>query len=371
MGKKSKANKKTIILTGGGSAGHVTPNLALLPRLKVLGFNIHYIGGNGIEKELVQAAGLPFYRISSGKLRRYLDPKNLTDMFRVVKGLSDAYFVLRKVRPDIVFSKGGFVSVPVVAAAGLLGIPVVVHESDYTPGLANKLSSPFAKKICVSFPETLPHVPKAKGVLTGTPIRESILNGSKKAGLKLCDFKPSENGTYKNTLLVFGGSLGSARINDCVRKLLPKLVKCYNIVHICGKGKLLNSSELDASVNASYRQFEYVNKELADLFAMSDAVISRAGANSIFELLALKKPHLLIPLPKGSTSRGDQILNANSFKEQGFSKVLTDEQMTPETLFVEIADLMNNRAIYTQNMQKTALSDGADRIVNVITGTIG
>ena len=304
---------KKIVLTGGGTAGHVTPNIALLPKLRELGYEIHYIGSyDGIEKKLIADFDIPYYGISTGKLRRYFDVKNFTDPFRVVKGFSEAKKILKQIKPDIVFSKGGFVSVPVVRAAASLKIPCIIHESDMTPGLANKLCIPVATKVCCNFPETLQNLPADKAVLTGSPIRGELTKGNKIAGLDLCGFSANQP-----VIMVIGGSLGAANVNKAVRDALPALLKDFQVVHLCGQGKvdnlLLNTK--------GYKQFEYVKAELKDLFAMADVVISRAGANAICELLALKKPNLLIPLVSGS--RGDQILNANSFEAQGFSMVLS------------------------------------------------
>ncbi|MCL2527702.1 MAG: undecaprenyldiphospho-muramoylpentapeptide beta-N-acetylglucosaminyltransferase, partial [Defluviitaleaceae bacterium] len=300
---------KKIILTGGGTAGHVTPNLALLPLLKAEGYEIHYIGSkDGLEKELVEATGIPYYGISAGKLRRYMDVKNITDIFRVIRGFGNAYSILKQIKPDIVFSKGGFVTVPVLTAARVLRIKSVSHESDLTPGLANRLSQPFTSKICVSFPETLAHLPVHKGVLTGTPIRKELLAGDRIKGLQLCQW--SDGG--KPVILVTGGSQGAAAINSGIREILPQLISHYRIIHLCGKGNTTGTNI------PGYLEFEYVKEGLEDLYALADIVVSRAGANTLFELLAMKKPNLLIPLPLES-SRGDQILNAESFVLQGFS----------------------------------------------------
>ena len=309
---------KKIVLTGGGTAGHVTPNIALLPKLRELGYEIHYIGSyDGIEKKLIADFDIPYYGISTGKLRRYFDVKNFTDPFRVVKGFSEAKKILKQIKPDIVFSKGGFVSVPVVRAAASLKIPCIIHESDMTPGLANKLCIPVATKVCCNFPETLQNLPADKAVLTGSPIRGELTKGNKIAGLDLCGFSANQP-----VIMVIGGSLGAANVNKAVRDALPALLKDFQVVHLCGQGKvdnlLLNTK--------GYKQFEYVKAELKDLFAMADVVISRAGANAICELLALKKPNLLIPLVSGS--RGDQILNAKSFEAQGFSMVLSEDDIT-------------------------------------------
>ena len=304
---------KHIVLTGGGTAGHVTPNIAMIPRLKELGYKISYIGSyQGMERKLIEEMGIPYYGISSGKLRRYFDVKNFTDPFRVLKGFHEAKKLMKQLKPDVVFSKGGFVTVPVVIAAGRRKIPTFIHESDMTPGLANKLSLPSAAKVCCNFPETLEHLPADKAVLTGSPIRQELLSGNKIAALDLCGFSAD-----KPVILVIGGSLGSVVVNNAVRLALPELLEQFHVIHLCGKGKL------DASLNnvEGYAQFEYIKSELRDIFALADVVISRAGANAICELLALRKPNLLIPL-SANASRGDQILNARSFERQGFSVVI-------------------------------------------------
>ncbi len=348
---------KKIILTGGGTAGHVTPNLALCPELKKNGFEINYIGSyNGMEKDLVEKSGIPYYGISSGKLRRYFDLKNFTDPFRVMKGYFEARHLIKKLKPDVVFSKGGFVAVPVVMAASHAGIPVISHESDMTPGLANKLSLAFCTKICCNFPETLQYLPEDKAILTGCPIREELLTGDKESGLKLTGFNSS-----KPVLLVMGGSLGSVKVNQAVRSILPDLLKDYQIVHLCGKGNL------DETLTSmpGYVQYEYMSEPLKHLFAMADIIISRAGANAICELLALQKPALLIPL-SAAASRGDQILNAKSFKKQGFSDVLEEEDVTPETLYQAVLSLYENRETYIQAMKNSNQSNAVLRVVSLI-----
>ena len=301
---------KKIVLTGGGTAGHVTPNIALIPALKDAGYDISYIGSyDGIEKKLIQDFDIPYTGIATGKFRRYLDVKNLTDPFRVIKGFAEARKYLKELKPDVVFSKGGFVSVPVVRAAASLKIPCIIHESDMTPGLANKLCIPVAHKVCCNFPETLNHLPKEKAVLTGSPIRQELLTGDRGAALKFCGLSAD-----KPVILIIGGSLGSVVVNNAVRKILPELLKNFQVIHLCGKDKV------DVSLKdlKGYVQFEYIQDELKDLFALADIVISRAGANAICELLALHKPNLLIPL-SANASRGDQILNARSFERQGYS----------------------------------------------------
>ena len=315
---------KKIVLTGGGTAGHVTPNIALLPSLKAAGYEIWYIGSyNGIEERLIKEQNIPYYGIDSGKLRRYFDWKNFSDPLRVIHGYAQAKKILSGLKPDVVFSKGGFVSVPVVRAASALHIRTIIHESDMTPGLANRLAIPAADKVCCSFPETLKYLPEGKAVLSGSPIRQELLTGDRGKALELLHWENSS----KPTLLVIGGSQGSVAINNALRSDLDELLKEFRIIHLCGKGNLDSSLE----GREGYVQFEYIQDELKDLFALADLVLSRAGANSICELLALRKPNLLIPL-SAAASRGDQILNADSYKKQGYSMVLKEEDLTPESL---------------------------------------
>ena len=348
---------KRIILTGGGTAGHVTPNIALIPKLRDLGYDIQYIGSyNGIEKELIEPFGIPYHGISSGKLRRYFSVQNFTDPFRVVKGFSEARKLIKDLKPDVIFSKGGFVSVPVVLAGKRCKVPVIIHESDMTPGPANKIAIPSAVKVCCNFPETLDSLPKGKAVLTGSPIRQELLSGNKIAAMDMCGFTAD-----KPVILVIGGSLGSVIVNNAVRKSLPRLLEKFQIIHLCGKGKT------DDSLNDTkgYCQFEYIRDELRDIFALADIVISRAGANAICELLALRKPNLLIPL-SAKASRGDQILNARSFERQGFSMVIEEEDLTEETLVSSVLDLYENRGSYIDAMRNSDQQDSIDTIVSLI-----
>jgi len=348
---------KTVVMTGGGTSGHVTPNIALIPELKALGCHIEYIGSvNGMEKQLIEAEGIPYHGISAGKLRRYLSAKNFSDIFRVMKGFGQSVSLIRKIRPDLVFSKGGFVSCPVVWAAWFCGVPVVIHESDITPGLTNKLSMPFARKVCYTFPESAKHIPEDKGVLTGLPIRKALLEGNRAMGRMICRFEDD-----KPVLMVIGGSQGAVRINEAVRKCLKTLLKDFNICHICGKGNV----DSQYSGIKGYRQFEYLRDELSHIYALADVVISRAGATTIFELLALKKPTLLIPLSK-QASRGDQILNAESFRKRGFSMVLEEENLTPETLAERVKELYENRQEYKKAMTGSGQTDGTMNVIKVI-----
>lgn len=348
---------KRIILTGGGTAGHVTPNIALLPRLKELGYDIQYIGSyTGIEKELIEPFGIPYHGISSGKLRRYFSVQNFTDPFRVLKGFREAHKLIRQLKPDVIFSKGGFVSVPVVIAGKRCKVPVIIHESDMTPGLANKIAIPSAAKVCCNFPETLKSLPEGKAVLTGSPIRQELLSGNKIAAMDMCHFTSD-----KPVILVIGGSLGAVAVNNAVREALPELLKDFQIIHLCGKGKM-DESLKDVE---GYCQFEYIKNELRNLFALADIVISRAGANAICELLALHKPNLLIPL-SANASRGDQILNARSFERQGFSLVLEEEQLTKETLLNAVKTLYENRTTFINSMKNSGQQDSIGTIIKLI-----
>ena len=348
---------KKIILTGGGTAGHVTPNLALIPSLKDHGFEIRYIGSyEGIEKKLITDAGIPYDGISSGKLRRYFDLKNFSDPFRVLKGYAEACKLIKNYKPDVVFSKGGFVSVPVVLAAKRYHVPTIIHESDMTPGLANKICIPSAAKVCCNFPETLQYLPKDKAVLTGSPIRRELLTGDRLSGLQYTHLSAD-----KPIILVIGGSLGSVTVNQAVRSILPRLLTNFQVIHICGKG------HLDESLigRPGYVQYEYVDAPLRHLFAAADIVLSRAGANSICEILALRKPNILIPL-SAAASRGDQILNARSFEKQGFSTVLEEENVTSDTLYDAIENTYENRRKFVDAMEKSELSDAVSIVMGLI-----
>lgn len=348
---------KKIVLTGGGTAGHVTPNIALIPELKKAGYDVHYIGSyDGIEKKLIERLGIPYYGISSGKLRRYIDIKNLSDPFKVIKGFAQARHLLGKIKPDVVFSKGGFVSVPVVVAAKTRKIPCIIHESDMTPGLANKICIPCATRVCTNFPETMKHIPAQKAVLTGSPIREELFHGDKEKGLKFCGFDNS-----KPVILIIGGSLGAVAVNNAVRSILPTLLEKYQVIHLCGKGKtdesLLNTK--------GYVQYEYIQDELPDLMAAADLIISRAGANAICEILALRKPNILIPL-SAEASRGDQILNAASFEKQGYSIVIQENEITNDKLLEAVNKANKDSAKYIKAMERSQLNNSIEKIVGFI-----
>ncbi|CAM4381151.1 undecaprenyldiphospho-muramoylpentapeptide beta-N-acetylglucosaminyltransferase [Paenibacillus alkaliterrae] len=339
---------KTIMFTGGGSAGHVTVNLALIPRFLEEGWTVQYIGSeNGIERKLIASVPeVKYFPISTGKLRRYMDIQNVKDPFKVVKGLYQAYRLIKTNKPNVIFSKGGFVSVPVVIGAWLNKVPLLIHESDLTPGLANRISIPFASGVCTTFPETGDMLRGGKSRHVGAVIREEVKQGNADRGRTFCGFTRS-----KPVILIMGGSLGARKINQTVRHALTRLSKSYQIVHLCGK------NQVDPSITMTgYKQFEYVNEQLPDVLAMTDVVVSRAGSNSIYEFLALKKPMLLIPLTK-EQSRGDQILNAQSFEKLGYCNVLYEEKLTADTLIQGVERLYDNREAFVERM---SLSEDTD-----------
>ena len=346
-----------IVLTGGGTSGHVTPNIALFEPLKKEGFEIFYIGTKkGIENTLIKQENIPFYEIEAGKLRRYLDMENVKDVARIIKGTSQAKKILKEIKPDVVFSKGGFVSCPVVWAAKSLKIPVIIHESDITPGLANKLSFSSATKICCAFPETKKSLPEGKSIYTGLPVREEIKTGDRTKGEQLCGFEDK-----KPMLLIMGGSQGSEFLNKLVRANLDDLMKIFDVCHLCGKGHV---DETLLNIKG-YCQFEYLNHELKDVLAAADMLVSRAGATAIFEILALKKPALLVPLSR-KASRGDQIENSKSFKKQGFCEYEEEENLTGESFVNKVKEVFLNKDRYITNQQKADMSDTVRNIVKII-----
>lgn len=349
--------EKQIVFTGGGTAGHVMVNLAIIPYFLENGWKVDYIGSkNGIEKDLIGAlSDVTYHPISTGKLRRYFSIENFKDPFKVLKGTGQAHRILGKKKPAVVFSKGGFVSVPVLAAAKMRGIPAVIHESDYTPGLANKLAIPFAQKVLATFPETMKYLPEDKGTYIGAVVREELFTGERNKGYQLTGFTGG-----KDVLLIMGGSAGSKKINESVRENLSELLEHFQIIHICGKGNIDTSYE-----QQGYVQFEYVQDELKDLFAITDFVCSRAGANAIFEFLALRKPMLLIPLSR-QASRGDQILNARSFEKQGYCQVLEEEELTEETLQEKLLTLKKEKYNIKEKMLEYQVSEAKQKVIDII-----
>lgn len=350
--------KKKILLTGGGSAGHITVNIALIPLLIESGWKIIYIGSfDGIERKLISDfSEVTYYCISTGKLRRYFAWQNLTDFFRVLKGIFEAYTIIRNEQPKVVFSKGGFVSVPVVLGSRLNNVPVISHESDLTPGLANRINMYFAQKICTTFPDTLRHLPKDKGEFIGAIVRPELKQGDSEKGRIFCNFEST-----KPVILVAGGSLGSVYINQTIRSLLDSLLRDFQIIHICGQGNVEQDLEQEG-----YQQFEYVSNELADLMCLADLVISRAGSNFIFEFLSLKKPMILIPLSKKS-SRGDQIENAQVFRKQGFAEIILEENLTNDSLLNTIHKVFNNHEEYVSRMKTWNSDRSLSKLFDLIT----
>ncbi len=347
----------TIVLIGGGTAGHVTPNIALLPALRDAGYDVRYIGTrDGIEQELIAREGVSYYAVPAGKLRRYLDWQNFTDLARIKFGFLKSLLLLVRIRPDIIFSKGGFVTPPIIWAAWLLGIPVVCHESDLTPGLANKLSLPFAKRICYAFAETAKYLPGGKAIHTGIPVRTELGDGDAQKGRDFCAFISG-----KPVILVMGGSLGSRAINEAVRAALPDLLAEYQICHLCGQGNLDSALEQ----TEGYAQFEYVADDLPHLFAAADFVVSRAGATALFEFLSLQKPALLIPLSL-QASRGDQIENARAFRNAGYSLVLSEEGLTPDVLCKAIRDLCDQSDALRRSMSEWRQRDAVAEILSIL-----
>ncbi|SDJ41703.1 undecaprenyldiphospho-muramoylpentapeptide beta-N-acetylglucosaminyltransferase [Salimicrobium halophilum] len=348
---------KRILFTGGGTAGHVIVNTALIPSFREKGYEIDYIGSyEGIEKELIgHMDDVTYHGISTGKLRRYMSKENVKDPFKVAKGILQSLSIIKKRKPGVIFSKGGFVSVPVVIAAKLARVPVVIHESDFTPGLANKLSFPFANRILTTFPETTEHVPEKKAEYIGAVIRDELFQGEEEKGKEMTGFKDG-----KPVLLVMGGSSGSENINEAIRHNLEALTERYNIVHLTGKGH-----KDDSYSRKGYVQFEYVTDELKDLLKLADLVVSRAGANAIFEFVALKKPMLLIPLSR-KVSRGDQILNAESFERQGFAHSLDEEQITDETFLQAVNKLEEDKEKLKENMNRYEVQKSKDRVIELL-----
>ncbi|MBR1408419.1 MAG: undecaprenyldiphospho-muramoylpentapeptide beta-N-acetylglucosaminyltransferase [Clostridia bacterium] len=346
---------KRIILTGGGTAGHVSPNQALIPHLLKEGWEIHYIGTKaGIERQLIEPMeNVTYHAVQSGKLRRYFDLKNFTDPFRVIAGVFQSIAIVAKLHPNVLFSKGGFVSVPAVFGAAVCRVPVVMHESDITPGLANKLCKPFARRVCTTFPECAEAL-GPKGLCTGTPLRASLFAGSRERGLALAGFDGQ-----KPVLMMMGGSLGAQTVNAVLREALPELTRRFDVLHVCGKGNL-DESLLSLP---GYRQFEYLSEELPDAFACADFMLSRAGSNSLSEILALHKPALLIPYHSG---RGDQVQNAASLKARGLAHVLPQSDMTAASLTKALDALVADRDRLVSALVSLPEADGTQAVLREI-----
>lgn len=336
--------KKKIVLTGGGTAGHVYPALAVAEELNQ--YDISYVGGNGMEKQILQNyPNIKYHEIPTVKLERKFTFKNLLIPFKLIKSISVTKKVLKDIKPDIIFSKGGFVAVPVVFAAKKLHIPIISHESDLSFGLANKLILKKCTVMCTTFNET---AKCKKCVHTGQPIRSKIFNGKR---LHLFD-------NQNPTLLVLGGSLGAKFLNEIIFNNIEKLTKNFNIIHICGKQ---NERKLP---HKNYFQTAYA-ENIEDYYATADIVLARSGSGVINELLALSKPMLLVPLSK-KCSRGDQIENAKNFTNHGYAQMLEEEDYSFEKLTKKLTTLAKNREKYIKNMQKTAKNNAVSKIVKLI-----
>ncbi len=347
-----------VVLTGGGTAGHVLPNLVLADALRARGLRLAYIGSpRGVEAQLVAEAGVAFHGIPAGKLRRYFSLANVTDVFRVLAGIVAAWRVLGRLAPQVVFSKGGFVAFPVVLAAWLRRIPVIAHESDVTPGLANRLSYPFVREVLVTFRESVSRVGAERARHVGLPLRPSVMHGDGAAGARLAGFDARDE---RPVVLVMGGSLGSEAINAAIRDALDVLLARWRIVHLTGRDRLREDL-----VRPGYAQFEFVNAQLGDLLALADMVIARAGATSLYELLALRKPHLLIPLPL-TASRGDQLANAALFEGLGCSRVLTEDALSADTLVTALDALHAERARRVAAMARYDVGDATAEIADTL-----
>lgn len=348
---------KVIVLTGGGTAGHVVVNMTLIPQLVQEGWRVVYIGSHkGIEKELIEGLeDIVYYPISTGKLRRYVSWENIKDPFKVLKGISETYRLLKKIKPNVVFSGGGFVSVPVVIGAWLRRVPSVIRETDYTCGLANKINSIFAKRVCVTFPDTLKDMPNYKRKYYGPIIRLNLLEGDMCTGLMLTRFEGK-----KPILLIMGGSQGSQKINEMVRKSLNTLLDKFDIVHICGRHQVD-----DTRTQEGYKQYEYIGEELGHIYAMADIVVTRAGSNAVFEGIVLKKPMVLIPLSR-KASRGEQELNARYASDQGYGKMLLEENLTEDTLVSHIEYVYDRRSEYIRRLNQVDVQDAVSKQIKCI-----
>ncbi|MFA6866574.1 MAG: UDP-N-acetylglucosamine--N-acetylmuramyl-(pentapeptide) pyrophosphoryl-undecaprenol N-acetylglucosamine transferase [Clostridia bacterium] len=335
----------TIVLTGGGTAGHIIPNLALLDELRQYFDNIHYIGGEGMEKEMVSKENIPFHSTKNIKFDRMKWSKNLQIPIVIGQGTMEAKKLLTSINPDIIFSKGGFVSLPTCFAAKMKKIPIVIHESDYTLGLANKVVAPFAQKVLTSFPET------EKGKFVGNPIRDIITKGNKENIIADLDINPN-----KKTILIFGGSLGSEAINNTIYKGIKELCYKYNVVHISGK-----SGDFQIH-NKNYNQLNFVDN-IQDYYNLCDCVISRAGANSLAEIASLGLHSIAIPLPSGN-SRGDQLDNAKSYQNRGFSDILLQEELFVESLIYKIDNIWDKptKKLDCKNINKSIVDEIIDTL---------
>lgn len=343
---------KSIVFTGGGTAGHIMPNLAIIEKLKE--YKIYYFGSNGLEKDIVSKyKNIEFVEIPSVKFIRSLTPKNLLIPLKLLKSIKQCKEKLKEIKPTLIFSKGGYVSIPVCLAGEKLGINILTHESDLTIGLANKIIAKKSKHLCCSFEQTANKY-KKNAIHTGSPIRDKITQGKKSIIVERHKLKNN-----KPIITIIGGSLGASAINKVIWDNIKALTNKYNIFHIVGKNKSNKDIKTDG-----YYQFEFI-EDIENYFQASDIVISRAGSNTIFELLTLQKPMLLIPLPK-EQSRGDQILNAENFYKQGLSNILYQEKLNKENLLNKIEETYKNKNNYIEKIRNTKNINGSNKILKLI-----
>jgi UDP-N-acetylglucosamine--N-acetylmuramyl-(pentapeptide) pyrophosphoryl-undecaprenol N-acetylglucosamine transferase len=346
-----------VLFTGGGSAGHVVPSLPLIEHFAAAGSRISYVGSSeGPERDLIAPLKVPFFAIRSGKLRRYWSWRNVADVWWILVGLFQAIVLMGRLRPSIVFSKGGYAAFPVVVGAWIWRIPVVAHESDLTPGLANRLSLPFVAAVCTTFAVTEFPVRNRPVIHTGTPLRAELMRGDGDRGRALLH-TPRE----RPLIVVFGGSLGADALNRVVREALKRLLEFATVAHVCGPKR----TDSSLSHLAGYHQFEYVGADWGDLLAAADVVVSRAGANSLYELVALRKPHLLVPLPR-SASRGDQISNAAYAQSHGWSRVVAEEELDAARLDADVRAIYADRERLAKVLEGAGLGDGTQAVADVI-----
>jgi len=350
-----------IAITGGGTGGHIFPNISIVEELKIRGEkNIVWIGEKGGKEELfAKKLNIPFYGIKAGKIRRYFSLKNFSDLFLVVLGFFQSLFLLSKLKPKLLFSKGGFVSIPPAFAARVLRVPVLTHESDINPGLANRLISKASYAVCTSFKETSPYFPGKRVFYTGNPVRKVIKDGNSKRGKIFLGFK--EDLPF---VMVVGGSLGAQSINNTIYKIVDNYDLPFNLVHQCGRGNL-NNTFIKIK---KYRQYEFLGKEIGDVMAVSTLIISRAGAGALYEISYLGKPSILIPLSK-TASRGEQVDNAKFFEENGASIVILNDDLNEKILFKTVCNLLENKNTLVEMGKKAfrLLNHNAEeKIVDII-----
>lgn len=340
-----------IVLTGGGTAGHCMPNLALLPRLRTAFEEIDYIGSKeGMEGDLARSAGLPYHEVECCKLRRAFTLKNLAVPFSLLRGRAECVRLLKKLAPDVVFSKGGYVALPVALACKRLSIPLVCHESDCSLGLANRLCVPFASRVLTAFPIAEPKMKNAQTV--GAPLRENLFRAKKSEGLARYGFSGK-----KPVLLVLGGSLGAESINRALLQILDGLLEKFDVLHLVGKK---NALPLPKKQGYVWRNFE---PEMEYAYAAASFALSRAGANALFEITALKLPALVIPLPSG---RGDQKQNAAYFEKMGAVTVLQEEELHTKSLYDELLALKRQAPALRRAMEALPQKNANATVVEIL-----